>query len=178
MIAERVAQDAVLAGWLRTQTWSDFAQSLADFFDRKGYLTDKQVAAATSMRDKVEANARAKAATEGEGDFWETVKANIPAGRYAVDNGEGATAFYRIDRPTEGKWAGYVFIKVMASDDLYPVRGAAARKAFAKILEDPRAAAIRYGIEIGECSMCGRTLTDEDSRAAGIGPVCARKNRW
>ncbi|MES2342166.1 MAG: DUF6011 domain-containing protein [Pseudomonadota bacterium] len=28
---------------------------------------------------------------------------------------------------------------------------------------------------MGECGRCGRTLTDEASRAAGIGPVCASK---
>jgi uncharacterized protein DUF6011 len=34
---------------------------------------------------------------------------------------------------------------------------------------------VRYGQELGECGHCGRTLTDEASRAAGIGPVCASK---
>ena len=34
----------------------------------------------------------------------------------------------------------------------------------------------RYGREIGECGHCGRTLTNDASRAAGIGPVCAVKH--
>jgi hypothetical protein len=33
-------------------------------------------------------------------------------------------------------------------------------------------AAARYGRELGQCGLCGRDLTDEASRAAGIGPVC------
>lgn len=32
-----------------------------------------------------------------------------------------------------------------------------------------------FGIEIGVCGRCGEHLTDEESRARGIGPVCARK---
>ena len=41
---------------------------------------------------------------------------------------------------------------------------------------DPRAAAIRYARETGECSCCGRELTDPESIALGIGPICAA--RW
>jgi hypothetical protein len=48
---------------------------------------------------------------------------------------------------------------------------------FAKIVvamtEDERKAAqVLFGQEIGRCGKCGKTLTDEESRAAGIGPVC------
>lgn len=32
-----------------------------------------------------------------------------------------------------------------------------------------------FGQVYGVCSECGRLLTDEDSKAAGIGPVCAKK---
>lgn len=32
-----------------------------------------------------------------------------------------------------------------------------------------------YGALYGTCVRCGRTLTDEDSIAAGIGPICAEK---
>lgn len=32
-----------------------------------------------------------------------------------------------------------------------------------------------YGALYGRCCACGRDLTDEDSIARGIGPVCARK---
>jgi len=40
---------------------------------------------------------------------------------------------------------------------------------------DPLTAAIRYGKETGACSCCGRDLTNPDSIAAGIGPVCREK---
>lgn len=45
----------------------------------------------------------------------------------------------------------------------------------AKVLADPTEAMLTYGREIGRCGHCGTTLTNEASRAAGIGPVCARK---
>ena len=40
---------------------------------------------------------------------------------------------------------------------------------------DPLTAAIRYGKETGACSCCGRDLTNPDSIAAGIGPICREK---
>lgn len=33
----------------------------------------------------------------------------------------------------------------------------------------------QFGAVYGRCSVCGRTLTDEDSVANGIGPVCSGK---
>ena len=41
-----------------------------------------------------------------------------------------------------------------------------------------RECAIAYGRELGVCGVCGRTLTDENSREAGIGPVCAVNMGW
>ena len=35
-----------------------------------------------------------------------------------------------------------------------------------------------YGALYGTCIVCGRTLTDERSIEAGIGPVCAGKGFW
>lgn len=101
-------------------------------------------------------------------------------GRYAVDTDEGHLAFYKVDRPTEGKWSGYVFVKVMASDTEHPIRGRAAADAIlAKIsAAGPKAASERYGQELGSCSICGRTLTDETSRELGIGPVCRNATGW
>lgn len=97
---------------------------------------------------------------------------DVPAGHYAVETEEGHLAFYRVDRPTEGRWAGRTFVAVQASDEYHPVRGNAAAPVLAKIAADPVAAMLRYGVEIGRCGHCHRTLTDETSRSLGIGPVC------
>lgn len=99
----------------------------------------------------------------------------VPEGRYAIEV-DGVVKFYKVDRPTEGKWAGYVFVKVQASDDTFPIRNREAKAAIlATIAKDPKEAMLRYGREIGACGHCGRTLTDEASRARGIGPICAGK---
>lgn len=103
----------------------------------------------------------------------------VPAGRYALKEEDGVTRFYRVDRPTEGRWAGYVFVKIQASDDLHPIKDRSRKAAIiAAIEEDPRGAAILYGQEIGSCGVCGRTLTDETSRAYGIGPICRERTGW
>jgi hypothetical protein len=43
---------------------------------------------------------------------------------------------------------------------------------------DPISAAIKYGKVSGECSCCGRELTDPRSIERGIGPICADKFGW
>lgn len=102
----------------------------------------------------------------------------VPAGRYAIEHG-GTLKFFKVDKPTEGRWAGFVFVKVQASDDEYPIRNRQTKnEILAEIAKDPQAASARYGHELGSCGICGRTLTDEDSRARGIGPICAGKMGW
>jgi hypothetical protein len=108
-----------------------------------------------------------------------SVSATIPAGRYAVEN-NGKVHFYRIDRPTEGRWSGYVFVKEQAGDDLFQVRSRQQRDHILALIADAgvEQSSKRYGKEIGACGVCGRTLTDEHSREMGIGPICAAKQGW
>jgi hypothetical protein len=100
---------------------------------------------------------------------------DVPAGRYAIGT---PAKFYKVDRPTEGRWAGYTFVKVQASDEFHPVNRSLQPDILAEIAKDPQAAMLRYGREIGECGHCGRTLTNQESRDAGIGPICAGKMGW
>lgn len=104
-------------------------------------------------------------------------RVEVPEGRYAVDGDDGNLKFYHVDRPTEGRWAGYVFVKVQAGDEYHGVKSRAARETvLAKIAEAGiEAAMLRYGREIGKCGHCGRTLTNPESREAGIGPICRGK---
>jgi hypothetical protein len=106
----------------------------------------------------------------------------VPAGRYAIETTEGATnalAFYKVDRPETGKWAGRVFVKLMVSDEEQRLSQKQGYAILGKIAAVGAAeASARYGHEIGECGICGRTLTNDESRERGIGPVCAAKNGW
>ncbi len=43
---------------------------------------------------------------------------------------------------------------------------------------DPEAAAVAYGKAYGICACCGRTLTNPESIARGIGPICADRFGW
>lgn len=106
------------------------------------------------------------------------LEARVPAGRYALLN-DDVVKFYVVDKPTEGRWAGRLFLSAQASDEKHPIRDPGAVKSIlARIADDPEAASLLYGRELGHCGVCGRTLTDETSRAMGIGPVCAENTGW
>lgn len=107
----------------------------------------------------------------------------FPEGRYAILAGamtKDDVKFYKIDAPTEGRWAGYVFVKTQASDDLYPVRSRSAREEIINTIIEQgwKECLLRYGREIGKCGHCGRTLTNKESRAYGIGPICRRDPKF
>lgn len=89
---------------------------------------------------------------------------------YAIDI-DGTLKFYRVKA---GRKPGFYFIEVQASDDLHPIRNAAVKADIIAAIraQGPAQAMARYGQELGSCGHCHRTLTDETSRALGIGPVC------
>ena len=109
---------------------------------------------------------------------WESVV----EGRYAIPTEDGATnelAFYKVDRPTEGRWAGYVFVKRLVGPEeqrLSQKQGAAILAKIGRFGAEE--ASKMYGKEIGHCGVCGRRLTNDESREAGIGPVCAQGLGW
>lgn len=105
---------------------------------------------------------------EGEPTPWSTPI--VAAGRYAITGNDESTDFYRVTK------RGRVLLVV--SDSEQTVSPSHASSVLRKIAEDPKTASLRYGREIGCCGVCGRTLTDETSRARGIGPVCAEKFGW
>lgn len=99
--------------------------------------------------------------------------AEVPEGRYAVEDGQ-TLRFIHVQRPTEGKWAGYLFMKEQASDEKFPIRNKGRRDMLLALIVEQGVhdCLARYGKELGHCGVCGRTLTDEQSRERGIGPVC------
>lgn len=93
----------------------------------------------------------------------------LPEGRYAVNTDEGHLAFYNV---TERG----VFLQL--SDSLNAMPEVVEQAIIAKILVDPAEAARTYGRELEICAVCGRTLTNDVSRAYGIGPVCRKNTGW
>lgn len=98
----------------------------------------------------------------------------VPEGRYAVDTDEGHLAFYQIKVDKQG----VVSVLLQTSDELRALSFKTAMGVMTKIeAAGIEAAMTRYGKELRVCGAphCGRTLTNEESRERGIGPVCNDK---
>jgi hypothetical protein len=91
-------------------------------------------------------------------------------GRYAVIGEDGTVDFYHLKESKKGN----LYALLQTGDNETFVNWDVANAVFRKILADPKEAMIRYGREIGKCGHCGRTLTNEESRQAGIGPICRK----
>lgn len=92
---------------------------------------------------------------------------DVPDGRYAIPKDDGTLMFYSIK---QGR--SVTFVDVWASDARWPVKSSEERFRILEAIKADPDSGPRFGREIGRCYVCGRTLTDETSRALGIGPVC------
>ena len=98
----------------------------------------------------------------------------VEDGSYALEF-DGQLRFFHVRSPKNGRWVGYTFVEEKAGPEEYAVRDRARRQRILEaIAADPDALA-RYGQELGICGRCHRELTDEVSRAAGLGPICRSK---
>jgi hypothetical protein len=109
------------------------------------------------------------------------VPAEIPDGRYAITKNKVWTFFRVVTRnagePTEQRFVQ----KVLGSPgDFRYVRVTTEewRLAIDTIRDDPGTYATLFGLKVGVCGICGSPLTDPDSIARGIGPICAQKYDW
>lgn len=95
----------------------------------------------------------------------------VPAGRYAIGEDEDLR-FYRVWRGARNPSYVEIHVQHGPEETKVPWNVATYRAILGEIAADPGGAAIRYGREIGACSICGLRLTNHLSRALGIGPVC------
>lgn len=102
----------------------------------------------------------------------------IPAGKYALETPEGYwtndVTFFKLWIGDRGGWN----IHVYGSDTEYTLARSTQYNVLNMIAIDPAKASTRYGHEVGSCGVCGRKLTNDASRARGIGPVCAQRVGW
>lgn len=100
-----------------------------------------------------------------------------PDARYALQDVD-AVRFYQV-KSGKGRWDGYTFLDLLvgAPGDFrsFPVKGAARKAVMDRLAADPKAAAKRFADEFSCCAACMSPLTDSESRARGLGPVCAEK---
>lgn len=103
----------------------------------------------------------------------------VPDGRYAYLHEElGKILFYRVVTRRDGN---RIVQKVLgAPGDFRYVGISPTEKAHAikAIAADPGFASQMFGIKVGACGVCGSPLTDPESIARGIGPICAKKYDW
>lgn len=184
LTANPVIEQWLSRGYGRGDT---FAMSLDSALTAYGEWTERQLAAveASIAREaRWEAERAAKAAQAATDP--NALKLTVPAGLYAVPEGETRLKV-RIDRPGDGKWQGFVFVKNGAeygagAGTRYGMQrpGGVYQGAITEQLRvinaDPRAASAAYGRLTGTCGRCGRKLEDAASIEAGIGPVCAGKD--
>jgi len=119
-------------------------------------------------------------------DVQESELPAVPAGRYAVQ-GMGSDPlddqwfFYRVDKPSEGKWAGHTFVKRGHGGGEIGliwerIDRAHRDRALERIVQTGISlAAKRFGEKTDRCCRCGRSLTDKVSLAASLGPECVKK---
>lgn len=116
-------------------------------------------------------------------DLRVKAKADIPAGRYALMI-NGRLRFFKVDKPTKGRWVGYTFIRELfgapGSFREEAVRSSSQRDNILGLIVNAGAseAASLFGQKLGCCGRCMSPLTDVRSRAAGYGETCARHLGW
>ena len=160
-------------------SWNSFAASLVSQYESRGTLTEKQTGDAVAMLMKIKAKKAERDAApqidlsnivEMFNKAHEAIK--TPKFRYddlvisrAPDSGVNAGALYvkvngeYAGKVKEGKWFG-------SQDVLAKLK---------EIAENPLESAVAYGRKTGNCSMCGRLLTNHGSIDRGIGPICAER---
>lgn len=124
------------------------------------------------IRNEIRANVQAAEAELRTGIPTPRVaepRPDVPSGRYAVNGEDGHTKFYRVANK-DGHYTLYVY----ASTTQHKIQGwNAAKVILGKIEADGiQESLIRFGLESKVCGKCGTPLTDPESLAAGIGPIC------
>lgn len=174
--------------------WNDFAHDLLDRYRAKGELTDNQLAAIYRTMEKcVARNAERQQRQEANAIESEGLTSLLKGFADAKANGLKRPSLRIGDlkftvAPDTGRNAGHLYVKegdqylgkVTPEGKFLPVREAteAHREAVAAIGANPLAEAQMHGKETGQCSCCGRELTNPESIELGIGPICRDKWGW
>lgn len=174
-------------------TWNSFVLSLFDQFEAKGSLSDKQVAAAINQiekaaaRDAERAAEKAKAIAEAPVIDLGNVRAMFEV---AKSNGLKKPGLWFGDlkiseAPATGRNAGALYVKQngeyagkIDGSTFHPgwgIKQGPILEALLEIAANPADVLRVKGKQTGKCCCCGRELSDPESVANGIGPICASK---
>jgi hypothetical protein len=111
------------------------------------------------------------------------VSLGIPDGRYAIPMGKrnGKLVFHFYFVNTSRVHKGQYMLRLYGAPGNFrrekmtvPMQTAIADT----IKKDPALHSQMFGIQLGICGICGSPLTDPESIARGIGPICFGKSGW
>ncbi|MEI9428683.1 DUF6011 domain-containing protein [Mesorhizobium sp. Cs1299R1N3] len=190
------ANAELMAGLRAVASWHGFAAKMLDAVATFGSLTDNQRDAAKSVLAKIAEKRAAERQTETAAKSGAVGVERINA-LFATAIGNGlkkpifrtenlvikpaklhAGVLYVTDKRVEDRERGgaaYVGKIVEGKFEARREAMADTLSILCEIAADPMESAVRYGRATGVCGCCGRELTDKDSVAAGIGPICATK---
>ena len=109
---------------------------------------------------------------------------SIPAGYYAITGKRGEIRLYRVSVGTSGHWKGFRFIVRLIADGGHTyletkIADRDHRDALLTYIGNHAAeCSAAYGHLTTRCGLCNRVLSDTESIARGIGPICAGKVGW
>jgi hypothetical protein len=102
----------------------------------------------------------------------------VPDSKYAVPRAEGLV-YYEVSTGKKGKWKGFQFVDRLtgAPGDWRrtALRAQARKNILAELAINPKEAAILFSRTFTVCAACSSPLSDAESIARGLGPVCAEK---
>jgi len=181
------------AAWMESSAPRfEFAKSMLDALNKYGHLTERQMETVQRLTVQ-DAERKAARAVEQAARAESAPVVSVGAIEVAFNNAKQAGVKFpklRLDTfvfspaGESSKNAGAIYIKTKG-DGVYlgKVMGGRlftsrdctteAAERITAVSSDPKQAAVAYGMKFGACSVCGRQLTDSDSVARGIGPVCA-----
>lgn len=184
------------AQWIAVKASSfGFAQAMADALLKYGALTENQMAtvqrlcAADAERAVQRAVERSAAVASAPQVSIEPIEKAFQAAREAGKSSLRLrlAGFVFKPAPASGVNAGAIYVTQgeaylgkIAQGRFLKVRSCEAitEAEVVKVASDPKAEAIAYGRRTGSCACCGRELTNAESIALGIGPICAGKFGW
>lgn len=179
----------------------DLSIKFLEAFEKWNGLTDRQLGVATEMMKKSNARKAQWAAEKAQRDAsaksidvsrieeaFKHARANARKDREGIKWLRlNLDVFTFSDAPANGQWPACIFVK-QGSIKLGQIRDGkffcsnecneATEEKVIEVASDPFKAAKAFGQRTGVCCCCGRELTNEASRKAGIGPICATKHGW
>lgn len=179
--------------FLTANTWSSFYNSMLENLEQYGGLTTGQLTAVTNSMAKAEKKQVEFDKRPADVQFNETgLAALYTLFQNASDSGlkypklRILTVVISV-APQSGKNSGCLYVKSDSSEYLGKITG---EGKFLKvkacgddhiatlesIANDPLQAAQMHGHQTGNCSCCGRELTNPESVQLGIGPIC--RGKW